>query len=272
MKKYKIGEVSKIVNVPVETIRFFEQKGLIQPEQDVLNKYRYYDQWDIRRLFEYKKFRDMGFTQAEALDMIDHQNFRQITEEIKRKQSEAENLARYYEIKALKLQKHQNILKNIPLLRDEFTIVNRPEGYYVITQEYKNGELRFLHSDESSEAIKLLMDHYTFVEHVYRIKQDWFEHPEAGDEFQWGHTIKKKWVEGLGLDIPEEMEVITRRKAVYGIVYAEGKEEFSVKHFKSILQYMKDNGYALDGDILEICWQFLMSQGKLYALWKCGFQ
>ncbi|HJC82353.1 MAG TPA: MerR family transcriptional regulator [Candidatus Anaerostipes avicola] len=50
MKKYKIGEVGKIVDIPAESIRFFESKGLISPEKDPFNKYRYYDVWDINRV------------------------------------------------------------------------------------------------------------------------------------------------------------------------------------------------------------------------------
>lgn len=34
MQRYRIGEVSKMVDVPVETIRFLEQKGLLTPEKN----------------------------------------------------------------------------------------------------------------------------------------------------------------------------------------------------------------------------------------------
>lgn len=38
MKRYRIGEVSKILNISAETIRFLEQKGLISPQKNKDNK------------------------------------------------------------------------------------------------------------------------------------------------------------------------------------------------------------------------------------------
>ena len=68
--KYKIGEISKILDVPVETIRFYESKGLIHPQKDKDSNYRYYDYWDINLLFDYKKYRDLEFSLAESLEII----------------------------------------------------------------------------------------------------------------------------------------------------------------------------------------------------------
>ncbi|MGX8686496.1 MAG: MerR family transcriptional regulator [bacterium] len=41
MQRYRIGEVSKMVDVPVETIRFLEQKGLVSPEKNTETGYRF---------------------------------------------------------------------------------------------------------------------------------------------------------------------------------------------------------------------------------------
>ena len=50
MQRYRIGEVSKMVDVPVETIRFLEQKGLLTPEKNPENGYRYYSVWDVNHI------------------------------------------------------------------------------------------------------------------------------------------------------------------------------------------------------------------------------
>jgi hypothetical protein len=55
MQRYRIGEVSKMVDVPVETIRFLEQKGLVSPEKNTGTGYRLYSVWDINLILDYKE-------------------------------------------------------------------------------------------------------------------------------------------------------------------------------------------------------------------------
>ena len=46
-EKYKIGELAKKFGVSVQTIRFYEEKGLLTPTKDEHSGYRYYDNWNI---------------------------------------------------------------------------------------------------------------------------------------------------------------------------------------------------------------------------------
>ncbi|MEK5794777.1 MerR family DNA-binding transcriptional regulator, partial [Acinetobacter nosocomialis] len=43
MMKYLIGELAKKSHVAVDTIRFYEKRGLLQPAKRAENNYRYYD-------------------------------------------------------------------------------------------------------------------------------------------------------------------------------------------------------------------------------------
>ena len=80
--KYKIGEVSKILNIPVETIRFYETKNLIHPEKDENSNYRYYDIWDMNRLLDYKKYRELEFSLNESLEIIQSANLEGFTDKL----------------------------------------------------------------------------------------------------------------------------------------------------------------------------------------------
>ncbi len=50
MKKYRIGEVAQLVGMAPHVIRFYETRGIVNPEQDDENNYRYYNYRDICRL------------------------------------------------------------------------------------------------------------------------------------------------------------------------------------------------------------------------------
>lgn len=45
---YRIGEFSKIVDIPIRTSRYYDEYGVLKPsEVDVFTNYRYYSDKDI---------------------------------------------------------------------------------------------------------------------------------------------------------------------------------------------------------------------------------
>ena len=59
---HKIGEVAKRCDVAVETLRFYESRGLIQPVGRTASGYRLYDDSVFERLAFVKKSQAVGFT------------------------------------------------------------------------------------------------------------------------------------------------------------------------------------------------------------------
>lgn len=248
--KYKIGEVSKILNIPVETIRFYETKNLISPEKDENSNYRYYDIWDINRLLDYKKYRELEFSLGESLDIIKSTSLDGFTEKLQGKINEAEKKAEMYQLKMLKLQNYRNVLKNIPLIIGEYPIVNRPEGYYFINRRYCGDNIQYTTANESGGCFDELIANYTFVENIYRIRKEWFDSDRQKEEFEWGFTIKKKWADALGIKIDKRMEYIKSTQSIYTILKAKEKEYFSNKMLEGVFGFMEKHGYRLTGDVL----------------------
>ena len=59
---WKIGEVAKQSDVAVETLRFYESRGLIEPAGRTASGYRLYDDSVFERLAFVKKSQAVGFT------------------------------------------------------------------------------------------------------------------------------------------------------------------------------------------------------------------
>ena len=70
MIKIFIGEISKKTNIPVKTIRYYEEFRLLQQPPRALSKYRIYNQKDIEKLLFIKKSKDLGLTLAEIKKII----------------------------------------------------------------------------------------------------------------------------------------------------------------------------------------------------------
>lgn len=60
--KYKIGEFSKLVNVPVKTLRYYDEISLFKPKEvDIFSNYRYYLESQIEDLYIILELKEAGF-------------------------------------------------------------------------------------------------------------------------------------------------------------------------------------------------------------------
>lgn len=58
----KIGELSKVAHTPVETIRYYERKGLLPPPQRTAANYRVYTLGHVDRLSFVRHCRELGMS------------------------------------------------------------------------------------------------------------------------------------------------------------------------------------------------------------------
>lgn len=61
--KLKIGEFSQMMQITVKTLRFYEQKGLILPDEvDEWTGYRYYSIGQMQKLKSIRDLQQLGFS------------------------------------------------------------------------------------------------------------------------------------------------------------------------------------------------------------------
>lgn len=89
---YKIGEFSKIVNISVRTLRYYDECGLLKPNLiDKYTGYRYYNEENIKECNLILLLKSLCFTIDEIIKYKDNLN----DEIISKKQSEIDNKIAY---------------------------------------------------------------------------------------------------------------------------------------------------------------------------------
>ena len=82
---YKIGELSKIVDIPVKTLRYYDDFGILSPSRiDEFTGYRYYDDNNILDCELIKLLKSVNFTLEEIKDYKENSS----REVLKNKQQE----------------------------------------------------------------------------------------------------------------------------------------------------------------------------------------
>ncbi len=70
MKPLMIGEVAKLSDVGVETVRFYERRGLIDKPPRKESGYRQYPPGVVKRIRFIKRAKELGFTLKEILALL----------------------------------------------------------------------------------------------------------------------------------------------------------------------------------------------------------
>ena len=69
---YKIGEFSKLVNVPVKTLRYYDEINLFKPQEiDLFSGYRYYSEQQIDDLEVILSLKEVGFSLEEIKKILE---------------------------------------------------------------------------------------------------------------------------------------------------------------------------------------------------------
>jgi MerR family mercuric resistance operon transcriptional regulator len=68
---FTIGRLAKLADVNIETIRFYERKGLLKQPIKPLTGYRQYDDQALSRIRFVKRAQEVGFTLSEIQSLLD---------------------------------------------------------------------------------------------------------------------------------------------------------------------------------------------------------
>lgn len=121
---YKIGEFSKIVDIPVRTLRYYAEYGVLVPSDiDSFTGYKYYSDDNVLEAKIIKLLKSLDFTLDEIIECKDNIS----TEVLERKKSEIKDKINLLKLKYQKLTFMQEELeieeitqtKNKKILRRE---------------------------------------------------------------------------------------------------------------------------------------------------------
>lgn len=71
-KRYTIHEVAQMFHITTNKIRFYEKKGILHPQRDMENNYRYFTEDDLLKLQAVLVYRMMNIPIEDVKDMMDH--------------------------------------------------------------------------------------------------------------------------------------------------------------------------------------------------------
>ncbi len=106
---YKIGELSKIVDIPIKTLRYYDEVGILTPALiDKFTGYRYYDDESILNVEMIKSLKSVNFTLQEIKEYMLNQDEKLFLDKQEEIRNEIRFLEERYKKLSLMIKKEKN--------------------------------------------------------------------------------------------------------------------------------------------------------------------
>lgn len=177
LEKYSIGKVSKLCNISVKTLRYYDEIGLLKPafiaEQ---NGYRYYTKKEIHKIALIKYYKELGFKLENIKELIFHYELNTLDyffdKELTRLQQEIEAAKRKY----FSIKEWQNLLQQGKTLKQSgedgtYDIKTmRKESVITYRYRYEEDAIGELETVYSNAFVKFCQQHnyYTYGPFIIR--------------------------------------------------------------------------------------------------------
>jgi DNA-binding transcriptional MerR regulator len=238
---FTIGEVAKLFNVKVTTLRYYDEIGLLKPEFiHEQTKYRYYSTQQFERLGSIKYLRALDVSIEDLLNFFDYKEINYFVDMLKRQQQIIYDKEKTLKDISLKIQRRLNqieaavnedtdVIKEVYLEKRQMIYIRHE---YIVGDdiEYPIAELRNIYGVDqniflgkiglSMSKEKLLNQEFDTYDRVYMIL-------EAEDI-----------LEVSGIEIPCSHYIQIRFK---------GTHKEAKKYYKKLLDYIKEKQYTLNG-------------------------
>jgi len=101
---FKIGEVSKILNIPIDTLRYYDEIGLVTPHKRGTNNYRYYNLEQFDLLITIRMLRAMDVPIKQVAAFLSEDNLDDIRKWLSNQQGEIKRQITYLNNLSIKLE------------------------------------------------------------------------------------------------------------------------------------------------------------------------
>ena len=126
--KLKIGEFSRLMQVTVKTLRHYEQKELLIPDEvDEWTGYRYYSITQMLKLNSIRQLQQLGFTLEEIRELYDNESHAPSVEQLSKKIEDTEKQLKQLVARRNQLLEWMDSRKRINIM-EKFTIESLPEA------------------------------------------------------------------------------------------------------------------------------------------------
>lgn len=125
-RNYRTGELLNYLGVSRDTLRFYEEKGLINPKKNDENNYRGYDINDIFRIMVVDFYKKRGMSINQIQDLIKHSGAQDIQDLLECKKDELNQMIYEWQCMVKRIEETQEFCRDFNHNFHSFTVKAMP--------------------------------------------------------------------------------------------------------------------------------------------------
>lgn len=246
--KYKIGDIAKLMNIPMANLRFYEEKGIINPLKDKQNGYRYYDSWNMNNLLDTLQLRSLDFSLNQIEKMLKEANLQEITDEfidqekyILERLNHYQNMLEVISKQKIRLQYLNQYLNKFKECKSPALIFHghRLKDSYQTVSGSKN--ISELNHDLQRWLQLIPKDTATFYIPLEELNN---KKPE-NIEYWWGFSAPSEIALNNGIKAISPNQLLPVTNCLYTVFEAGKRGTFITAFYHNVYQKIIDQGYVI---------------------------
>ncbi len=242
--KFLIGELAKLFNISTDTLRHYDKMNLLKPEQDYNNSYRYYDISSMFKLSRILFLKNLDISLGEIDDYMKNKNADRLLDMLKNKNDDLD----------LKIQQLTNLKHKINSKLELFEQAKTTLGEItIVTLEERHGVFLNTFGIEDTYELKEVFkrnEHYLKMSSWLVEGQVYTSLPKSDMEKGIFNQFRY-FIETKSMDVDTDVQLVSLPRSEYACMTVIGPYTDLVKHYKTLVDWIKDNGYVIAGASVE---------------------
>lgn len=208
--KYKISDTSKMIDIPVDTIRYYEKIGIISPERR--GTYRFFSEEDIYLMCEYKKLRSYGLSPDDIHAFYDISCIEDYADEFEKIRNNCKQRADFYKNLEKSMSESVDLLKNIDDYIGNFHVTKMEARYYIDFYKTLNN------TGCSVIWNQWVHNYYPLVEYIFVWDLEKGESENVTCNSMWANAIGESKIKKLNIPTNEYVNKIKSSDALFTVI------------------------------------------------------
>lgn len=262
--KYKIGDVSRILGISPDLLRYYEKKGIVHPVKDAHNDYRYYEPWDINFLMDCIWYKSFHFGLDQVAEIITNSTAGEVAALLDAKVVELRAQIRRNELLVRRAREHRADLGRLNNQLGQCVLRDSPEIVRYIH--------RYNYNYDNSEALHAVsqewLEYMPFTHRCFEMPVEDISGKKGEGRFSWGFSLTPDYVRELGVKVEPPVVRLESQKAIYTVFTSAGKGSFSPRKLKYVVDFAQERGLKLKGDARGNLLASVLEDGKLTGFFE----
>lgn len=242
--RYKIGDVSRILGISADLLRYYEKKGVVRPQKDQNNDYRYYDTWDINFLIDCLWFKHFGFGIPQVAYMVTDCYHGDLISLLDEKSDQMASEIRKQEQLLARLREYREAVERVKAGLGVCDIQDSPELIcYLNRFNYS-----YNYTPEMQRLSRQWQEYMPFTQRYFEIPQEGLM--GDGADFAWGFSLRTPYAEELNVQVKPPVKRLPSRRCIHSAFRSAGKNAFTPRHLSFLLDFAKEQELKIAGNAM----------------------